>query len=60
MKEHASWPIFVQDRGGRSIYLTQERWAHALDHPGMDEDLLDCVMVTLNKGQRQQVHLCVR
>lgn len=54
MREHASWPIFVQDRSGRPMYLTQERWAHALDHPGMAEDLLDCVKVTLNKGLRQQ------
>jgi hypothetical protein len=54
VKNHNSWPIFVQDRGGRQIYLTQERWEHALDHPGMTENLLDCVMETLHKGQRQQ------
>jgi len=69
MNDHNPWPIFVQDRGGRPIYLTQERWAHALDHPGMNEELLDCVLATLSKGQRQQdaydpakfkYNLCVR
>jgi hypothetical protein len=54
VENHDSWPIWVQDHGGRPIYLTQERWAHALDHPGMGEELLNCVLVTLNKGQRQQ------
>ncbi len=54
MKGHVSWPISVQDRDGHPIYLTQERWLHALDHPGMNEDLLDCVLATLNKGKWQQ------
>ncbi|MEA3352087.1 MAG: hypothetical protein U9Q82_15895 [Chloroflexota bacterium] len=48
------WPIFVDDRGGRRIYLTQERWEHALNHPGMHESLLDDVLETLHKGERKQ------
>jgi len=48
------WPIFVQDREGRQVYLTQERWEHALDHPGMHEDLLESVLETLRQGQRKQ------
>jgi len=24
------WPVFIQDRQGRTIYLTRERWEHAL------------------------------
>jgi len=41
------WPIFVKDRKGRSIYLTQERWEHALEHPGMGESQLKQVLETL-------------
>lgn len=49
-----SWPIFVRDRSGREIYLTYERWEHALDHPGMHEGLLDLLLETLHKGSRKQ------
>ena len=48
------WPIFVQDREGRQVYLTQERWEHALDHPGMHEDLLEGVLETLRQGRYKQ------
>lgn len=48
------WPIFVQDREGHQVYLTQERWEHALDHPGMHEDLLESALKTLRQGWRQQ------
>jgi len=48
------WPIFVQDRRERTIYLTQERWEHALDHPGMHDGLLDHVLETVRKGRRSQ------
>jgi hypothetical protein len=48
------WPIFVQDRRGRTIYLTEERWDHALDHPGMHEGLLDAVLLTIRAGRRKQ------
>lgn len=54
MENEQSWPIFVQDRGERQIYLTRERWDHALDHPGMGEYLLDCALETLRKGSRKQ------
>lgn len=49
-----AWPIFVQDQKGRAIYLTRERWEHALDHPGMHEGLLDQVVETLRQGKRRQ------
>ena len=48
------WPIFVQDRQGHTIYLTGERWEHALGHPGMREDLLESVLETLRQGRRKQ------
>jgi hypothetical protein len=49
-----SWPIFVQDRLGHEIYLTQERWEHALDHTGMQQKLLASVLEALRKGRRKQ------
>jgi hypothetical protein len=48
-----AWPLWVQDREGRRIYLTEERWQHALDHPGMSEALLDAVLVTIRAGHRK-------
>lgn len=50
----SQWPIFIQDRQGRSIYLTRERWEHALEHPGMYEGLLDAVLLTIQTGRRKQ------
>jgi hypothetical protein len=50
------WPIFVQDRQDRTIYLTQERWEHALAHPGMHNELLDLVLETIRQGKRRQDH----
>jgi hypothetical protein len=49
-----SWPIFVEERQGHTIYLTSERWEHALDHPGMDEELLESVLDALRFGRRKQ------
>ena len=49
-----SWPIFIQDRWGHPIYLTWERWEHALGHPGMHDGLLTHLLVTLRKGGRKQ------
>lgn len=49
-----SFPVNLEDRRGNCIYLTEERWEHALDHPGMHEGLLDYVMETLKKGERKQ------
>ncbi|MDI6793064.1 MAG: hypothetical protein QME81_09385 [bacterium] len=51
------WPIFVQDRQGRTIYLTMERWEHVLDHPGMYEGLIDAVLLTIRTGRRKQDNL---
>jgi hypothetical protein len=48
------WPLFAQDKEGRSIYITEERWHHALDHPGMQPGLLDAVLETLRLGRRKQ------
>ena len=53
-QNHHTWPIFVQDRQGHTIYLTWERWDHALGHPGMDEGLLESVLETLRQARRQQ------
>ncbi|MFN8439127.1 MAG: hypothetical protein U0175_00015 [Caldilineaceae bacterium] len=44
------WPIFVNDKEGRRIYLTKERWEHALGHPGMNNSLLPYVVNTLQLG----------
>ena len=49
-----SWPIFVRDRRGHTIYLTQERWEHALGHPGMGDELLEIVLETIREGSRKQ------
>lgn len=46
--------IFAEDRRGNRIYLTWERWEHALGHPGMDEGVLEAVLDTLRQGDRQQ------
>lgn len=54
IQHNLSWPVFVQDREGYRIYLTWERWEHALNHPGMHEGLLDYVLETLRKGKRKQ------
>ena len=48
------WPICIRDRNGHSIYITRERWEHALEHPGMKEDLLKAVLSTLRSGRRRQ------
>jgi hypothetical protein len=52
--DDTKWPIFVRDKRGREIYLTRERWNHALDHPGMTERLLDYTLLTLKAGGRKQ------
>ena len=48
------WPIYIQDRMGHTIYLTWERWEHALGHPGMHEGILDELLDTLRRGSRKQ------
>lgn len=52
--DERQWPIFIQDRQRSTIYLTRERWEHALDHPGMHESLLDAVLLTIRTGRRRQ------
>ncbi|MDM8527524.1 hypothetical protein QUF58_04860 [Anaerolineales bacterium HSG24] len=54
MQRNHTWPIVVQDQKGRYIYLTSERWDHALDHPGMDEGILEQLLETIRKGSRKQ------
>jgi hypothetical protein len=53
-QQNGSWPIYVQDRYGNRIYLTWERWEHALGHPGMHEGLRDLLLDTLRQAGRKQ------
>ncbi len=48
------WPKFVTDQWGNEIYLTWERWDHALGHPGMDDELLASMLETLRRGSRKR------
>jgi len=48
-----SWPIYIRDKEGREIYLTEERWKHALRHTGMREALLPKVLATVRMGKRK-------
>ena len=48
------WPIFVRDKSERRIYITEERWQHALDHPGMHAGLLDALLQTIRLGRKKQ------
>lgn len=48
-----SWPIYIRDKEGREIYLTEERWKHALRHTGMSEALLPKVLATVRTGNRK-------
>lgn len=54
MYDNHNFPILLQDRKGHSIYLSGERWSHALEHPGMSEELLPQVLETLREGNRKQ------
>lgn len=54
LQQNGSWPIFVQDRWGHPIYLTWERWEHALGHLGMHQGILDQVLETIRKSGRKQ------
>lgn len=49
-----SWPIFVEDRRDRTIYITSERWEHALGHPGMSDALLVATLETIREGSHRQ------
>lgn len=48
-----NWPIYIQDKEGRVIYLSKERWKHALRHTGMSEALLPKVLTTVKTGKRK-------
>ncbi len=44
----------VHDRFGHEIYMTEERWQHALDHEWMSEALLETVLRAIRRGRRRQ------
>lgn len=44
----------VRDRYGNQIYITQERWNHALEKRPWLADYFDDVLDTLQYGRRQQ------
>jgi hypothetical protein len=44
----------VPDRFGHEIYMTEERWRHALDHDWMSKELLEKVLSTIREGRRRQ------
>ena len=57
MTEPIRWT--VQDRDGKSIYLSQERWEHifdALNHPEM-EDYEEELRETVRTGSRSRIRL---
>lgn len=46
--------VYVRDRQGREIYLTDERWQHICEeHPEM-QDYKQGVLDTISKGRRFQ------
>ena len=49
-----TWPVYVTDRYGHTIYMTEERWRHAKRHRGMSEELLPKVLSTLRESKRRQ------
>ncbi len=44
----------IRDRYGHEIYMTEERWGHALRFHSELEDHLDDVLDTLRTGRRRQ------
>lgn len=45
---------FIQDREGREIYLTEERWEHIISKHAELRHHLDDVLNTIRHGKRQQ------
>jgi hypothetical protein len=43
----------VQDRDGREIYLTEERWGHIVQRHGELQNHFDEVLNTVRRGRRQ-------
>lgn len=54
MAAQVTWPIFVTDRYGHTIYMTEERWRHAKRHPGMSNVILSLALATLRVGKRHR------
>jgi len=44
----------VHDRYGNRIYMTEERWQHALEKRPWLADCLEDVLTTLRRGRREQ------
>jgi len=53
MESQMTWPIYVTDRYGHTIYMTEERWRHAKLHPGMDDSILPKALSTLRTSKRR-------
>lgn len=47
----------VHDRYGNKIYMTRERWEHALESRPWLEPYLDEVLQTIRRGRRKQEEL---
>lgn len=54
MLSQVAWPIYVTDRYGHTIYMTEERWRHAKRHRGMSNDMLPKVLSMLRESKRRQ------
>lgn len=54
MLSQVTWPIYVTDRYGHTIYMTEERWHHAKRHPGMSDAILPLVLATLRTSKRRR------
>ncbi len=54
MQAQITWPIYLTDRYGHVIYMTEERWRHAKRHRGMSDEILPKVLTTLRESKRRQ------
>lgn len=46
------WEVY--DRYGNKIYMTEERWQHALEKRPWLADYLDDILTTIRRGRREQ------
>ncbi len=53
MPSQVTWPIYLTDRYGHTIYMTEERWRHVKRHDGMSE-ALPKILSTLRTSKRRQ------